>query len=711
MLWLLAIVALLGFTFWHNQQCLSAGLDGTWYRVMLGYEAIDRPAFAQTGVDALSGSFDAYYPLQREYLLPSALSLLFADRVPGVAMTYFVYGIFLVLAIYAVGRAAGFERPIALAAGFLMTILAPPGLINYPSQLYHLFELNPHWSETTGLGLLIVAALWSLDGRGNVRTTALAVAPTLCLCLAVLAVAPQVIFMVPMVAIYGAGSLFAVESWRDDRWRIAAGALMLAVPLLLGVAAYYFALIDYTAYRFFPAEIGHPLGGKVGLSSLFGYWSLGRWTIILGVVGATWSLLTMRGKPRLLGATHLAATGLFFLLGWWFAFRATDYRGSFPVYFEIGLWPYALLFAVSALVSAARLLLRVGDSLLGGVLARASGGSASLVLTAILASVAAFNAVAASHPQLDCHGWSTPPVRPTAITAYLARMTALAPGARFNGMVATLDGLPPDKPADWVKMADRDHRLWEESGNDHRSAGLWRFNIPTLFQYDTFITPPYYLLLTDFLASPQDHQLRSSIVMSRLDAPIMELWGVRYLITDFDTEPGKTVVELPTKDLGTLRLIELPDANLGGYSPTQVRQADDFRSGLQIMHDPGFDGRRQVVTEAAIDGALVPSTGARLVYERDGFHLTADSPGQSVLVLPIQYSHCWTVSGRGAPSLFRADLMQLGVRFNGALDAQLVFRFGPILASGCRVEDLRDMSRLDIRHARSEAWRAAINRG
>jgi hypothetical protein len=39
--------------------------------------------------------------------------------------------------------------------------------------------------------------------------------------------------------------------------------------------------------------------------------------------------------------------------------------------------------------------------------------------------------------------------------------------------------------------------------------------------------------------------------------------------------------------------------------------------------------------------------------------LSASSAGQSVLVLPVQYSHCWRiVSGSNEATLFRANLMQ-----------------------------------------------------
>lgn len=707
-LWLVGIALVLLFTFTHNRQCLSAGLDGTWYRVMFGYEAVDRVPFTETGVDAVAGSFDAYYPLQREYMLPSAIALLLGEPQLDRGMTYFVYSLILVAAIYALGRAVGVERGVALTGAVIMAVLAPPGLANRPSQLYHLFQLNPHWFQTTGFAVLIVACFWALDGRGRWRTLALAAAPTLLFGLAILGVAPQVIFMVPPVAVYGAASLLAAERWRDDRWRLLAGVVMVGVPLLLGAGGFYLGLIQYTAYRFFPGEIEHPLAGAAGLSSLFGYWPLGRWMILLGLGGAAWTVALGEGKKRLLALAHLVATAAFLLIGGWFAFLARDYRGSFPVYFETGLWPYAALFAAVLLGVAARAALGIGNLLAGGRLDRLSRHGTALLLAGLLLAVTGFNAWVARRAPTDCSGWSTPPVRPTAITDYLEREIALTPGKPFRGMVATLDGIPPGQPADWVALAGTDHKLWEETGNDHRVAGLWKFNIPTLFQYQTFITPPYYVVVTDFLARPSDHQLRSSLVISQIDAPMMRLWGVRYLITDRPADIGTEVMQLATRSAGVLRITELDHVNLGDYSPTEVRRAEDFHAGLSIMHEPGFDGARQVVTDAALDGAgLVPATDARLIYEPDGFHLTAHSSGRSLLVLPAQYSHCWSIDAAAPATLFRADLMQLGVGFTGDLDARLVFRYGPILAGSCRLEDLGDMARLRVREARSAAWRGA----
>src|SRR5579872_5951474 len=116
-------IAIFGLAFWQNQACLMLGLDGTWYRSMFAYEAFDRPLFSQTGVDALSGNFDAWYPLSPEYLLPHALALPFSAIPPAKPFIFVVFSIFLALAMYVVARSVQADRAAALTAAFLMPIL------------------------------------------------------------------------------------------------------------------------------------------------------------------------------------------------------------------------------------------------------------------------------------------------------------------------------------------------------------------------------------------------------------------------------------------------------------------------------------------------------------------------------------------------------------------------------------------------------------
>jgi hypothetical protein len=512
---------------------------------------------------------------------------------------------------------------------------------------------------------LIVAALWALDGGGRWRKLLLSAAPAACLMIAIVGEAPHVLFIVPTVALYGGASFLAASRWRDNTPRLLAILAMIALPLELGCFTYYYG-INYTAFRFFPDRIEHPLGGRLALSTAFWISPIGKPVIGLGIAGAVWAAVTGPRKLRVFAAAHVVGSAIYFAIGIWLAFYAVDFRGSWPVYFETGIWPISLLFAVFVALAVFRSALLLGARLLRYRGERAAGGSGWALLALVVASVGAVNIAAGSSGD-PCAGAGWDPSRPTPITELLQQQIGLEPGQPFRGLVATIDHIPQKGPADWISLHYQDQRVWAATGNDHRTVGLWQYQIPTLFRIHTFITPPYFLLLTEFLSRPGDRQLRSVIVLSRYDPDYLRLLGVRYLVTDRDVDFGRVVASLPIKDSETLRLIELADANRGDYSPTQVARVPDFRAGIAAMRAAGFDGRKVVVTDSALPGSLVPAGNMRLTYERYGLRLQAESARQSLLVLPAQFSHCWHAKGEGNPELFRADMMQLGVSFSSRL--------------------------------------------
>ena len=86
----------------------------------------------------------------------------------------------------------------------------------------------------------------------------------------------------------------------------------------------------------------------------------------------------------------------------------------------------------------------------------------------------------------------------------------------------------------------------------------------------------------------------------------------------------------------------------------------------------------------------------------NGYKVRAQSEGSAILLLPIEFSRCLTVSSRvdGPPRrLFRADLVLTGVLFDRRLDADISFRVGPGEASRCRVQDANDAEHMRIRNA------------
>jgi hypothetical protein len=289
---------------------------------------------------------------------------------------------------------------------------------------------------------------------------------------------------------------------------------------------------------------------------------------------------------------------------------------------------------------------------------------------------------------------------PTPITEYLRETIAFRPGSPFRGLVATFTGYQQRPGITLADLISHDLQIWEKTGNDHRTVRLWHYNIPTLLQHNSFTTPAYYLMLSRFLSRPEDKQMRSIIVLTRPDVRMLKLSGVRYVIADFEPGFGTSRVTLPVSGQQSLSLVELEDFNRDQYSPTKVVNAKDFRSALEVMRGPSFDGSREVVAETDLPESLQAANNVELKVEKYGLSIRASSSGQSLLVLPAQFSHCWSAHGEGDPVLFRANIMQLGISFKGRLDASLLFHYGPILAGYCRLEDLRDMERFDLRGAR-----------
>jgi hypothetical protein len=89
----------------------------------------------------------------------------------------------------------------------------------------------------------------------------------------------------------------------------------------------------------------------------------------------------------------------------------------------------------------------------------------------------------------------------------------------------------------------------------------------------------------------------------------------------------------------------------------------------------------------------VPVSRVRLVAVRDGYQLTAAARGTAMLVLPVQFSHCWraeALAGKDLPRILRANVVQTGILFEHDLDVRLRFDFEPWRAD-CRRQDARDL--------------------
>jgi hypothetical protein len=697
LLLLLVLFVALYWSLSHNENCLMHGFDGISSYTEIAYQA-NRTYFTQTGADPVQGMFDAYYPAMREYLMPTAVWAIFSEATPSKTDIYTCYSLFLLLSVYGCARAVRIENTAALLAAFLFPVLALPGLVNRLAQLYTLLQLVPDMAQIIGLSLLIVGSFWALDSKRPAVTAFLTCFPALCLQLSILSYANATVLMLPAVALYGGGSLLSSRKWRDNVPRMVAGSLMVLIPLGFGSIEYYRGLVGYSAFAFFAPEFTR-VPVPLMLASVL-HWTepFGAWTIYLGLIGAAWTAFFKSGKVRQFAIVHLVATALYFICAYWIVFYLPEYRGPMPVYFESCIWPYAVMFSAVAIIAVFRAALATAMVLLQRPI---PAHGTWIALLAIVAGVVGYNAASATARIPERCPAQFDPIRSTPITEIMQREIASKPGRPFRGIAATVTGTQGKSSTSWLDLVATDLRLWNETGNDHRSVGLWVYGIPTLFQYSDVMTAQYYFMMTEFLSRPQDAQYRNVVTFTRLDLSMLKLWGVRYVTTDFDPGFGRIVATLPVSGNPDLKLTEISGFNRGNYSPIEARHAADFPEALAILHDPNFDGEHTVVSDRELPETFTPAGRIALSYESYGFALRAESSSTSLLVLPVQYSHCWVSDDTHAVTLFRANVMQLGVKFTGRIDTRLTFRFGPLFAGACRLEDAADMDRLRIKDARS----------
>src|SRR5262249_16234255 len=162
---------------------------------------------------------------------------------------------------------------------------------------------------------------------------------------------------------------------------------------------------------------------------------------------------------------------------------------------------------------------------------------------------------------------------------------------------------------------------------------LWMRGIPTSNEYSQLITPQVLYLNNSLFKYP--------IVLGELNyfGPWIRIGGsfdvlfktlpalgVRYIIhyvqynaADERHLPSVTLPHRPVGDEPRVWFVyELPNSNVGNYSPTEVVTANSGAEIIAALEAPHFDFTKQVVVSTAIGESLVPAKDMRLSLIRGG---------------------------------------------------------------------------------------------
>jgi hypothetical protein len=476
-----------------------------------------------------------------------------------------------------------------------------------------------------------------------------------------------------------------------------AGALLLS-----GALEYVYSLSQYTARVQFADLLDRPrlpeytsvLFRSQFASYFYGSCALG-W--VLGI-------LLLRGRPRILALTGTASGLSFFIYACAYIYSAGPWWLPIPIYIEHTLFPLFWTAAIAgywgalqALAARARRWLYPPDGEDAGVvswrrrmrsLSPAHAVAATAIVAVMTASVIPIVAIAEAPREVAKYWYEPWPDEPE-LRNFLGDKIGLRADPRFRGSA-------------FFYTLGYDEFLTLDS--------LWVDAVPTANEYSQLVAPQAIYFIHRLFKRRLSHDLnwfRPWINTAGGSFPTLfrtfRALGVRYLagyqhIPHVPGIEGLPFVSFPRRSPGhpsaSWVVYEIPDVNIGNYSPTEIITAQSAADTVDAFASPNFDFSRQAVLSAEIRDRLVPARDVKLSVMRGGLHLSGRSDGTSLVVLPQQFSNCLRAYDERA-RLMRADLILTGVLFSGSIDTDISFDYG-IFSPECRRADFADMKRLKI---------------
>lgn len=701
----ISFVALSYFAFRINEPHLFYGLDGS-YMMELFREQIEwlplQPGFSNNFLQSLG---NVWFPLN-VYLIPGyAVSMLNAGKVdPAVSYTIFASELF--LATLSLGLFLRLRPILATAAAWALCLVTFP-YIEF-STIYPIMVLVPHFATLVMIGIFLLILFWMIGKKNAVMSCACIIGVLLLMIHVVLSESVFTILIAPVLVVFGLFGLIYSGSRYERLWKLIASGLIVATLTVSGCVPYVYGLSKYTAAYFFQQELFNDRMQLQFVSVLFT--SRGGFILFtLCLIGALIVALRGSGLNRVFAKATLFSMNLILISGV-ISKYFNIWHGPSPLYFEFLLWPLYAVFGSIALGIAGVYGLQILVMLFGITsgtravsLVRSVPASFFGLAVAILPWMVLGPALSA-HDQKE-RDYPYLPVQ-TPIVATLAKQISLKPGEIFRGRAATFTGQGISAGVNWFTLHTMDHELIKRFGNDHRMVGLWYYDIPTLMEYSPLITPAFYLITRYFLARSGDVQMRNVMTLRDINPRLLRMLGVRFLITDAPLADFAHLRErIPEHGYPRLFLYELDGVNVGQFSPHEAILASDASTTLMALSRSGFDPAREIVVQEPLPKNLSPLTKSQLTAEVGALRISALSGGTSVILLPLEYSHCLELKPisrtEGLPKLFRANLVQVGILFDRELDAVVTYFTGPFHNAGCRLEDARDMQRLDVTAAPS----------
>jgi hypothetical protein len=643
----------------------------------------------------------------------------------------------LALACYVMARC--FDVPVlpSIVAAQLSIILFGP-LANM-LVFYQVFWINPGTAVVYAPQLVALGIIARLE-PGRIRDFIFAVGSIFALLLYSLSCDPLWI-MISGIGLLGAFTVVALSPLRIRPILVRCAALGCCLVLLLisGAIGYVYTLTQYSTRVWFSDALAYVPQAFLASIVFISPKTAGSYYAICPL-GWVLGLLFARARVRVLVVAGLVSFAIFVAYSATFLLMRKSWF-PFPLYIEHSLFPLFTTAAIAGYWAALRMVklprflapmkaLRITKLPLFLAL-RAQGKIASLLpikqasatrdapgifhvrrwtLAAWLSALVVAASVPTAAPIYAVRAGPTAPnfdvpfPNEPELVRYLKDTIGLRVGSEFRGSIGFV------------------------ASNEATMYNLWIQGIPTVNEYSQLITPQAAYFSAAFFGynislgllnhfGPWVGKRGSYDVVFKMLQPL----GLRYIIhysrlseADQRHLPFVTMPHRPVDgDPADWIVYELPNPNIGNYSPTEVVTAKSGAEIITTLAAPHFDFTKQAVLSTAIDERLVPAHNMRLSLIRGGLHVSGSSDGTSLVLLPQQFSHCLRARDSRV-RLVRANLLMTGMIFSDSVDTDIVFDYG-IFSPGCRRIDLAELRQLIERQAPKDErifvdWDGAVAR-
>jgi hypothetical protein len=687
----ISFAALSAVNFSYMRDALFYRSDGTFHLTMVTSQKKWMSPEIGFSFNFLQGLGDSWLPTATQLMPGYFLASHVADIewMPVIALLVFALEFFFSTIVLA--RCLGAGRLTSLAAALIGPMLTLPYFV--PALAGQRIWGNPLTLEAIAASTLALCAFIAI-GRTRTRTDAILVVTILVLlghfAIVMPAFAP---FAGVMLLVFGLTAVAAAKD-NSERLRKSAAAAFVSLTLAAAFLAYGYAMFYYARTTFFWDDLveyavnwRHQsfliLPGGPGAGAGPYLWG----TSLAGAVLVGWR---ERGRLRIFAIAFLLFIVLQLSILLYAQIGGVKWSGpTLAIYVDLCCLPFYTIFSAY---------LFVGwwiDS------PRPFRWAMPALVLLPWASVFALH-----HPYSDDQFRGQNPLRwpprSTPLVELLKSEIGFEEGAVFRGRVVNLAGTDFEQhlvPLTFSRQYIYSEQISLRTGNDHLYYGMWYFDIPTLVEANPFSSPFFYAINSRLLSARTEKKVRQVTTVTRFEPRLFAMLGVRFVITDRpvpNLAPKSRFVADPSDpEKWTQFLYEIRDAKTGGYWSTSPALVQTTDAAIRWMADPGSSNDATVYEH--MPPSLVAGSSSEIRVFRDRLVVEAKSEGTSLLILPIEFSHCFDVdiAGDKQARFQRANVNQAALLFTGQVKAELRYRFSP-WHFRCRLGDIADAQRLQL---------------